>query len=74
MHFQQNAIDKPQNKYYNRDDFKRDLELKIGHYVDINLWLQARPKRPFPWANSDLEESFLYVKKAEQGIWAAHQR
>jgi hypothetical protein len=74
MHFQQNAIDKPQNKYYNRDDFIRDLELKIGYYVDINLWLQARPKRPFPWTNSDLEESFLYVKRQTTKIWVAHQR
>ena len=61
------------DKYYDRDDFKKELELKIGHYVDVNLWLQARPKKPLPWTVSDLEESSIYVMKAERSMrtWSA---
>ena len=58
-----NIIDQLSKKYYHPEDFKKDLESKIGHYVDINLWLQARPKKPLPWTSSHLEESISYVKR-----------
>jgi hypothetical protein len=60
----QNTISQLSKKYYHPEDFKKDLESKIGHYVDINIWLQARPKKPLPWTSSNLEESLLYVKKS----------
>lgn len=65
MYNKQNTIDWLSKKYYSSADFKKDLELKIGHYIDVNLWLQARPKAPLPWTDSNLEESFLYVKKVD---------
>jgi hypothetical protein len=55
-----------------RDIFNKVMELKIGHYVDTNLWLQAKPKKPLPWFGSDLEESSLYLKKAEQELRLAN--
>ena len=65
MDNKQNSMDQISKKYYRSDDFKKDLEVKIGHYVDINLWLQARPKKPLPWTDFNLEESFLYVRKVD---------
>ena len=74
MDNQTDTIARPPNKYFNKDDFKTALETKIGHYIDINLWLQARPRKPFPWTNIDLEESFIYIRKAEQGMWITKSR
>ncbi len=51
--------------YYTWNAFKKDVELNLGHYVCNNLWLQAKPKKPLPWSNSDIKATILYVKKAE---------
>lgn len=50
--------------YERWDIFKKEAELKLGHYVDTNLWLQAKPKKPLPWSNSDLQKTVLYIKKS----------
>jgi hypothetical protein len=60
-------------QYETRDIFKKAVELKIGHYINTNLWLQAKPKKPLPWSGSDLEESILFLKKAEQGLGLGDQ-
>jgi hypothetical protein len=52
-------------KYETWNVFKKEVELKLGHYLDNNLWLQAKPKKPLPWSGYDLEQSILYVKNAE---------
>jgi hypothetical protein len=62
----QNTILNILPQYETRDMFKKAVELKLGHYLNTNLWLQARPKKSLPWSGSDLEESISYVKKAEQ--------
>jgi hypothetical protein len=50
-------------RYETWDVFKRAVESKLGHYVDNNLWLQAKPRKPLPWTESDLEQSIKYVEK-----------
>ena len=41
---------------------RQEMEIELGHYVVNNLWLQAKPKKPLPWSESDLEKSIQYVK------------
>ena len=48
--------------YQRWDIFKKEMEIELGHYVVNNLWLQAKPKKPLPWSESDLEKSIQYVK------------
>ena len=61
----QNTILETHSKYETWNIFKKEIEVKLGHYLDNNLWLQAKPKKPLPWTVSDLEKSILYVKNAE---------
>ena len=64
----QDILLNPSPQYSMWDIFKRALELKLGHCVNSNLWLQAKPRKSLPWSDADLEKSIQYVKKAEQGI------
>ncbi len=51
--------------YYTWNAFKRDVELNLGHYVNNNLWIQAKPKKPLPWYYSDIADTVLYIKKVD---------
>jgi hypothetical protein len=61
----QGSLINTNERYFTWEAFKREVESNLGHYVSINLWLQAKPKKPLPWSNSDLAETIKYVKKAE---------
>jgi hypothetical protein len=65
----QGSIINTDEQYFTWQTFKRDIELSLGHYVSINLWLQAKPKKPFPWSISDMHESIKYIAKAEQELF-----
>ncbi len=51
--------------YYTWETFRKDVELNLGHYVPNNLWIQAKPKKPLPWSDSDIKTTISYIKKAE---------
>ncbi len=51
--------------YYTWNVFKGDVELNLGHYVANNLWIDAKPKKPLPWSNSDLKEAISRLKDQE---------
>ena len=59
----ENTILNTHQQYYAWDIFKRDLELNLGHYVPISLWLQMKPKKPLPWSDVDLQSTILHIKK-----------
>jgi hypothetical protein len=69
----QNVILNTLPQYETWDIFKKVVELKLEHYTNTNLWLQAKLKKPLPWSGSDLEESILYLKKSEQGLRLGNQ-
>lgn len=66
MYTTQETIINASARYYTWNAFKKDLELNLGHYVCNNLWLQAKPKKALPWSSSDMKETIVYVKKAEE--------
>jgi hypothetical protein len=41
--------------------FKRDLEIKLGKAVPVDLWLRTRPKKPLPWCKADFETTLSEV-------------
>ncbi len=63
MSFVQDTVVNASAQYYTWSAFKRDVELNLGYYVSNNLWIQAKPKKPLPWSNSDIKETISYVKK-----------
>jgi hypothetical protein len=69
MGIMQDSSVNTQEEYFTWQTFKRDIELSLGHYVSINLWLQAKPKKPFPWSPSDMNESIQYIAKAERELF-----
>ena len=60
----QDAVINASAQYFTWYAFKKDVELNLGHYLSNNLWLQAKPKKPLPWSNSDIKDTIMYVKKA----------
>jgi hypothetical protein len=53
-------------RYDTWNTFRKEVEKRLGHYLNNNLWLQAKPKKALPWFDSDLDESIVYVRKTEQ--------
>ncbi len=64
----ENTVCNAREQYYTWDIFKRDLELNLGHYVPISLWIQMKPKKPLPWSDSDLKQTMLYIEKTDQSL------
>ncbi len=60
----QEMILNTREQYFTWDIFKKDLELNLGHYVPISLWIQMKPKKPLPWSDSDLKDTMLGIQKA----------
>lgn len=65
----QNPAVNTNEQYFTWESFKRDIELTLGHYVSINLWLQAKPKKSLPWSITDMRETINYIAKAEREIF-----
>jgi len=65
----QNTAVNTNEQYFTWESFKRDVELTLGHYVSINLWLQAKPKKSLPWSIADMRETINYIAKAEREIF-----
>jgi hypothetical protein len=51
----------PQMEYEYWYDFERELESKLGQYLNVDLWLRTKPKKPLPWNNADLQTSLSAV-------------
>jgi hypothetical protein len=64
----ENTICNVREQYYAWDIFKKDLELNLGHYVPISLWIQMKPKKPLPWSDVDLQETLSYIEKTDQSL------
>ena len=65
----QDSVVNANEQYFTWEAFKRDIELTLGHYVSINLWLQAKPKKTLPWDVSDMKETITYIVKAERELF-----
>jgi hypothetical protein len=44
-------------------DFKRNLELKTGRFLNVDLWLLVKPKKPLPWNSDDFNNSLVKFNK-----------
>ncbi len=44
-------------QYYTWYDFKRDLEKKLGRFINVDTWLQIKPKKALPWNSDDLNSA-----------------
>jgi hypothetical protein len=49
--------------YRTWDDFKRNLELTTGRFLNVDLWLLVKPKKPLPWNSDDFKNSLLKFNK-----------
>ncbi len=54
--------------YHSWNAFKRDVDLNLGHYVSVNLFMQTKPPKPLPWTKSDVKQTVLRIKKVESAF------
>ena len=45
-------------------DFKKDLERKLGHNLINSWWLEAKPKAPLPWDDSQMKLALSAVARS----------
>ncbi len=43
--------------YKTWDVFKRDLEVKLGWWLTVDLWLRVKPRKHLPWNEVDMQTS-----------------
>ena len=53
--------------YYNSwFDFKRDVESRLGRGLPVSLWMRAKPNKPLPWRQADLQATLSEVRILQQ--------
>jgi hypothetical protein len=55
--------------YYNSwFDFKRDIESRLGRGLPVSLWMRAKPNKPLPWRQADLQATLSEVRILQKGL------
>jgi hypothetical protein len=49
-------------------EFKRDLELKLGCGLPVEIWLRTKPKKALPWNNFDFRTSLAAIMLIREGL------
>jgi hypothetical protein len=60
------TLPQAQSQYDTWYAFKRDLESLAGRFLPVDWWLRAKPKKPLPWTNQDMQDSLTVVIKIKQ--------
>ena len=67
----------PANLYITWYDFKKALEKQLGYSLLNWRWLEARPRGPLPWHDSDMKATLSTVarlRKVERANKGRHRK
>lgn len=58
----------PHMEYKTWYTFERDLKRKLGRFLNVDMWLNSKPKKFLPWNDVDLQTSLSEVLRIQQSL------